>query len=74
MDYTAIMEHNYTRRKANACAALGAPSNLCESAKLGGWAPSEVPFMESIRTSFKRLEPAPARLSNALVSSAGTPN
>ena len=37
MNYTAIMEHNYTRRKANACAALGAPSKLCESAKLGGW-------------------------------------
>jgi hypothetical protein len=34
MDYTAIMQQNYTRRKANACAALGAPSKLCESAKL----------------------------------------
>jgi hypothetical protein len=34
MHYTEIIEHNYTRRKANACAALGAPSKLSESAKL----------------------------------------
>jgi hypothetical protein len=37
MHYTAIMEHNYTRRNANACAALGSSSRVCQSAKLLGW-------------------------------------